>query len=56
MESYCVKCREKREIKNAKSVIMKNGKPAIQGECSICGSKVYRIGNPASTPIPIKPA
>jgi hypothetical protein len=23
---------------------MKNGKPAIQGTCPICGGKVFRIG------------
>jgi hypothetical protein len=23
---------------------MKNGKPAVQGICSVCGAKMYRIG------------
>jgi len=44
MEAYCMKCRAKREIKNAKSIVMKNGRPATQGECPVCGTKVYRIG------------
>jgi len=44
MQAYCVKCREKRDIKAAKTVIMKNGRPAIQGECTVCGTKVFRIG------------
>ena len=26
MEAYCVKCRSKKEMKNAKAVTMKNGK------------------------------
>jgi len=28
MQAYCVKCRTKREMKDAKSITMKNGKPA----------------------------
>jgi len=34
----------KREIKDPKSIVMKNGRPATQGECPVCGTKVYRIG------------
>ncbi len=30
MEAYCVKCRAKREMSNAKAITMKNGKPATQ--------------------------
>ena len=44
MEAYCMKCRANREIKNPKSIVMKNGRPATQGECPVCGTKVYRIG------------
>ncbi|MGM0509834.1 MAG: DUF5679 domain-containing protein [Thermoplasmatota archaeon] len=43
-EAYCVKCREKVEIKNPKQVEMKNGRPATKGECPNCGTKVFRIG------------
>jgi len=32
MEAYCVKCKSKKEMKSAKAITMKNGKPA---------SKVY---------------
>jgi len=31
-------------MKNAKSVTMKNGRPATKGICPTCGSKMYRIG------------
>jgi len=41
---YCVKCRTKREIKNPKSIIMKNGRPATKGTCPTCSTKMYRIG------------
>ena len=44
MQAYCVKCRTKREIKDAKAITMKNGKPATQGVCPTCGTKMFRIG------------
>ncbi len=43
-EGYCVKCKKKVEIKDAKKITMKNGKPATQGKCGKCGTKVFRIG------------
>jgi hypothetical protein len=39
-----MKCRKKVEMKGAKSITMKNGRPAMQGTCSNCGTKVFRIG------------
>lgn len=44
MTGYCVKCRSSREIKNAQSITMKNGRPATQGVCPTCGTKMFRIG------------
>jgi hypothetical protein len=44
MQAYCVKCRAKKEMKEAKSITMKNGKPATQGTCPTCGTKMFRIG------------
>ncbi len=44
MQGYCVKDRKKVEIKNPKAITMKNGRPATQGVCPICGTKVFRIG------------
>ncbi|MBI4337666.1 MAG: hypothetical protein HY683_07565 [Chloroflexi bacterium] len=44
MEAYCFKCRQKREIRNAAQVKLKNGRPAMQGTCPVCGTKVFRIG------------
>ena len=44
MQAYCVKCRTKREMRDAKSITMKNGKPATQGVCPTCGTKMFRIG------------
>jgi hypothetical protein len=44
MEAYCVKCRAKRQMKDPKAITMKNGKPATQGVCPVCGTKMFRIG------------
>jgi hypothetical protein len=53
MEAYCVKCRCKKEMKDPKNITMKNGKPAIQGTCHSCGTKMFRIGKgPAISPLP----
>ncbi len=43
-QAYCMKCRKKVEIKNAQQVTLKNGRPAVQGVCPNCGTKVFRIG------------
>ncbi len=44
MEAYCFKCRAKREIKDPQQVTLKNGRPATQGSCPQCSTKVFRIG------------
>jgi hypothetical protein len=44
MQAYCLKCRAKREMKNVRSITMKNRRPASQGVCPVCGTKMYRIG------------
>jgi hypothetical protein len=43
-EGYCVKERKKVEIQDPKQVTMKNGRPAIQGVCPDCGTKIFKIG------------
>lgn len=44
MQAYCMKCKSKKEMSNTKSITMKNGKPATQGVCSSCNTKMFRIG------------
>lgn len=44
VEGYCVKCKSKKEMKDAKAVTLKNGKPATSGVCSSCGTKMFKIG------------
>jgi hypothetical protein len=43
-DGYCVKERKKVEIKDPQQVTMKNGRPAIQGTCPDCGTKIFKIG------------
>jgi predicted GH43/DUF377 family glycosyl hydrolase len=44
MQAYCVKCRAKKKMRNPKNITMKNGRPATQGTCPTCGTKMFRIG------------
>jgi NAD-dependent SIR2 family protein deacetylase len=42
-QAYCVKCKAKKEISDAKEVTMKNGRKAMKGKCPDCGTGMYRI-------------
>ena len=44
MQAYCVKCRARKDMKDPRSITMKNGRPATQGICPTCGTKMFRIG------------
>ena len=50
-EAYCVKDKRKVEVQNPQRITMKNGKPALQGTCPICGGKVFKIAEPSGPPI-----
>jgi len=39
-----MKCRAKKQMKNPKAITMKNGRPANQGACPTCGTKMFKIG------------
>src|SRR4029078_9401855 len=42
--AYCVKCKAKRDMLNEQKITMKNGKPATEGKCPVCGTKMFKIG------------
>lgn len=44
MEAYCVKCKGKKEMKDAEEVTMKNGRKAMKGQCPDCSTKMFKIG------------
>ena len=46
VQAYCVKCKAKREMKDAAAITLKNGKPAMKGKCPVCGTTIMRIGAP----------
>jgi hypothetical protein len=41
-EGYCMKCRTKRMFEG-QVVTLKNGRPAAQGKCPVCGTTLTRI-------------
>lgn len=47
VQAYCVKCKEKRDMKDPKEVTFKakGGKTrnAMSGTCPVCGTKMFRI-------------
>ncbi len=44
MKAYCVKCKEKREVKDAQAVFTSAGTPATRGICPVCETKMFRMG------------
>ena len=44
MEAYCVKCKEKREIQDPQAGFNARSTPVTTGTCTVCGTKMYRIG------------
>jgi DNA topoisomerase I len=44
VETYCVKCREKQEMLNPEPAFNKAGAPVTKGVCSVCGTKMNRMG------------
>ena len=41
---YCFKCRSKTDTVEAQEVVLKNGRPAVTGPCTVCGTKKFRMG------------
>jgi hypothetical protein len=41
---YCMKCKVTREVTNPKPITMKNDRPAIEGACPVCGTRMFKIG------------
>jgi hypothetical protein len=41
---YCMKCKAQREIKDPKPITMKNSRPATEGSCQVCATKMFKIG------------
>jgi DNA topoisomerase-1 len=42
--AYCVKCKEKREMSQPEAVYTATGTPGTRGSCSVCGTKMFKMG------------
>jgi hypothetical protein len=42
-DGYCLKCKAKKTMKDAHTSTLKNGRSAMKGVCSTCGTKMSRI-------------
>lgn len=41
---YCLKCRTRTDTQDPQEVVLKNGRPAMTGQCSVCGTRKFRMG------------
>lgn len=63
VEAYCMKCKEKREMAQPTPVFTAKGQAAVQGQCPVCGTKMFRMGQtplhegltPPARPAPPQP-
>lgn len=44
MQLYCLKCKSHREALDPTPIYLSNGRPATQGICPVCGTKMMRMG------------
>lgn len=44
VQAYCMKCKKKVDVANPTEIVMKNQRKAIKGNCSVCGTTVFKIG------------
>jgi DNA topoisomerase-1 len=51
--AYCVKCKDKQEMSDPQAVYTSTGTPAVKGICSVCGTKMFKMGRvPAHDDVP----
>ena len=43
IKAYCMKCKAERTIQNAQIAMTKNGRPAANGACPVCGTKMFKF-------------
>jgi hypothetical protein len=64
IKAYCMKCKAERTIQNVQIVTTKNGRPAANGACPVCGTKMFKflpssykaMAAPAAEAAPTTPA
>ncbi len=43
MDGYCVKCREKREMKDTEETVTQKGMKIMKGKCTVCNTNMAKI-------------
>ena len=43
IKAYCMKCKAERVIQNVQIVTTKDGRPAANGACPVCGTKMFKF-------------
>ncbi len=43
VKAYCMKCKAERVMQNVQIVTTKNGRPAANGVCPVCGTKMFKF-------------
>ncbi|HEX2924082.1 MAG TPA: DUF5679 domain-containing protein [Chloroflexota bacterium] len=49
--AFCCRCRDRRELADITTITMSNGRPAIRGVCSVCGTPSARILGVGQAPL-----
>jgi len=44
VEGYCVKCKAKKVMKDARQDKLANGRDCVKGVCPDCGTNMFKIG------------
>jgi len=44
VEAHCFKCKVKRPMQDGRAIFMANGRPAAEGICPECGTRLFKIG------------
>ena len=56
IQAYCVKCKAMRPLAEGRAIFMANARPAAEGRCGECGTRLFKIGatpDHASLPQPV---
>ena len=41
--TYCMRCKARRPLADARRVTLRNGRPVLKGRCPICDAPLFRI-------------
>ena len=47
---YCMRCRARRPLADARRATLSSGRPVLKGRCPICSAPLFRIGARVTRP------